>query len=231
MPDSLAKALISPAWGIQSLIADSNAKAKAILGPDGQPIDPNAPFSEQLYARKKPTQKLQFMSDTLGIQGENTIDQGTSLLGKPLDYWQKLLEPPTRTSLLEQQAPVVSSVVGQYSTGRKSLAQAPRGGGTNAVAANLPFEESGAITDLLEKQLSQNLNVLQPEAANAITGIAGVLSSLGLSELGISSQDLQALIGAKLVQSGQNTAAAGQAGQGIGAIIASLIAKGAAAGA
>lgn len=220
--------IISPAYAVNSA---ANSKAKAINVPDGLPLDPNAPFAEQLYGRRNPGQKLQFMSDTLNIAGQKDIASGTSLLNQPLDYWKKILEPPTRTGLLEQEAPVVSSVVGQYSTGRKALAQAPRGGGTNAVSANLPFEESGAITGLLQNRLSDVLNTLQPEAANAITGISGILSSLGLSELGISSQDLQALIGAKIAQAGQNTAAAGQAGQGIGAIIASLITKAAAAGA
>lgn len=229
--DTLGKFAVSPVWGIQSLVSDSNAKAKAILGPDGQPIDPNAPYADQLYARKNPNQKLQYNSDILGIQGQKDIGTGTSLLGKPTDYWNKVLEPPTRTGLLEQEAPVVSSVVGQYSTGRKALAQAPRGGGTNSISANLPFEESGAITGLLQNRLSDVLNTLQPEAANALTGIAGILSSLGLSEMGLSQQDLQALIGAKIAQSGQNTAAAGEAGKGIGAIIAALIQQGAAAGA
>jgi hypothetical protein len=149
-----------------------------------------------------------------------------SLLGQPLDYWQKQLVPPTKQRLTEEAAPAIASVVGQYSTGKKALAQQPRGGGTSAVSAELPFQEAGTITGLIEQRLSQYTDVLQPQAANAITSIAETLSALGLSELGLSSQDLIAQMTADLTKRGQNMQALGSLGQGIGTIISSLISKG-----
>jgi hypothetical protein len=125
-------------------------------------------------------------------------------LGTPLNYWQNLLQAPTKTSLTEQEGPAISSVVGQYSTGKKALANAPRGGGTTATAAELPFQEGGAITNLLQQQLQEYLNVLQPEAAQAITGIGQNLANLGLSEQQLGSQDLSALLSYNLGKRGQN---------------------------
>lgn len=212
----------SPASQVQGY--DPNAPLSSLLAGAGQ--NQNT-FGAGLYARKAPDTKLQYLSDILNQLGIQNTNIGTAMLGKPLDYWQNLLKPPTRTGLLEQEAPVVSSVIGQYSTGKKALGQQARGGGTAATAANLPFEESGQITNLLQQQLSQQLNVLQPEAAKAITGIADTLSSLGLSELGLSSQDLQTLLTGKIASSGQSAQALGQAGQGVGELISMLLMGGA----
>jgi hypothetical protein len=172
--------------------------------------------------------KLQYAADILGTEGTKTLGAGTSLLGKPLDYWQNLLKAPTRTSLLEQQAPAVSSVIGQYSTGRKAVSQQPRGGGTAATMANLPFQESGAITGLLENQLSQTLNVLQPEAAQAITQIGQTLDQLGLSEMGLNTQGLLGLISAEVAKGGQTAGLLGDLGKGVGQVISAAIMAGAA---
>lgn len=161
----------------------------------------------------------EFQANSLNTTGALTIGSGTSLLGQPLDYWQKLLQPPTKTSLTEQEGPAISSVVGQYSTGKKALASAPRGGGTSATAAELPFQEGGAITGLLQNQLSNTLNTLQPEAANAISSIASTLSNLGLGELGLSAQDLSSLLNYATQRREQNI----QTGLGIGQLLGGLI--------
>jgi hypothetical protein len=186
---------------------------------------PSAPtkYSNTTTPGTDSSSKLQYAADILGTQGTKTLGSGTSLLATPLNYWQNVLKTPTRTSLLEQQAPAVSSVVGQYSTGRKALAQQPRGGGTAAISANLPFQESGAITGLLENQLSQDINVLQPEAASAITDIGKTLDQLGLSEMGLNSQDLTALVSAGLSKSSQTAGILGGLGKGIGDIISAYI--------
>lgn len=203
--------------------------------------DPNAPLSTLLPSA--PTQyanttkpgtaapaKLGYLADIMGTESTKNLQAGTSLLEKPLDYWEKILKPPTRGELLEQTAPAVSSVIGQYATGRKALGQLPRGGGATAGLANLPFQEAGDITKLLEDQLAQRLNVLQPEAAQAITGISTLLSSLGLEEAGLSAQTLQATISAAMERGKQNAAALGGLGKAIGTIAgAMLIASGAGA--
>lgn len=184
------------------------------------------PYSNTTTPGTNPNSKLQYGADILGTQGTKTLGAGTKLLATPLNYWQNLLKAPTRTSLLEQQAPAVSSVIGQYSTGRKALSEQPRGGGTAAVAANLPFQESGQITGLLENQLSQDVNVLQPEAAQAVTQIGETLDQLGLSELGINTQSLMGLITAGLQKSGQTSGLLGSLGQGAGQIVSAAIMAG-----
>lgn len=196
----------------------SDAPLSTLL-PEAPGVQPN------IWGNTKATPQLNFQAQSLNKAGAETIGAGTSLLGKPLDYWQKLLQPPTRTSLAEQQGPAIASVVGQYSTGKKALAQQPRGGGTSATAAELPFQEAGAITGLLEQQLAQTLNVLQPEAAKAISGIAETLSSLGFAELGLGSQDVTTLLSAEITKRGQNMQALGGLGKGLGEIISTLITK------
>ena len=168
--------------------------------------------------------KLQYLADILGIQGTKTLGAGTEMLATPLDYWQNLLKTPTRTSLLERTAPAVSSVVGQYSTGKKALTQLPRGGGTSAVAAELPFQQAGEVTGLLSNELKQQLDVLQPMAAEQISAIGKFIDTLGLSELGLTSESLATLIRGDLTKRGQDLSA-------VSAIIGSLAeAAGAAAG-
>jgi hypothetical protein len=181
-------------------------------------------FGSTLAPGQSNTSRLMSEAATLGGQGSDTVASGTSLLASPLDYWQKLLKPPTRTSLAEQQGPAIASVVGQYSTGKKALANQPRGGGTSATAAELPFQESGAITGLLEQQLQQYTNVLGPEAATAIGGISQMLSSLGLGELDLSSKDLSSLVQADLTKSAQKGNMLASLGKGIGTIAAVALA-------
>lgn len=180
-------------------------------------IDPNAPLSTLLPSPAQSysgtvvpgvssKSKQQYLADILNTSGTNTIGAGTSLLGKPLDYYANLLKPPTRESLTEQQGPAISSVIGQYETGKKAVSQQPRGGGTAATLANLPFEESGAITGLLENALTNYLNVLQPQGAAGITNIAGLLANLGTTETGQGANTLQNLEANAVARSAQNKA-------------------------
>jgi len=209
----------------------------------GTGTDPNAPLSSLLPkapASYKPTvtpgvdssSKLQYQADIMGLAAPEAIGAGTSLLGTSLDYWQKLLQPPTRQSLLERQGPAVSSVVGQYSTGKQALERLPRGGGTSATLANLPFQEAGDITGLIEGELSRYQNVLQPAAAQAVTGISELLSNLGLAEMGLSSKDLSSLIAGQLQKDEQNSKKLAGLGKGLGILAAGMItaATGGAAG-
>ena len=205
-----------------NLVGGNNVNPDAPLstllpGPGAQ--NPNTPGTSS-------SSNLQFESNALGTTGTSTTGAGVNLQSQPLNYWQQLLKAPTLTSLTQQQGPAISSVIGQYSTGKKALANAPRGGGTTETAAELPFQESGAITGLLENQLQTDLTQLQPEAAQAISGIGQALSSLGLSELGISSQDLQALVSANLTQEQITAGGFSAVGKGIGSIISSLITAG-----
>ena len=148
--------------------------------------------------------KQQYLTDVLGTAGTNALQSGSKVLGPSLDYWQNLLKQPTRQSILERVGPAVSSVVSQYDVGKRQVSQQPRGGGTSATLANLPFQESGAITGLLETELRQVQDVLGPEAATQIGDIGKFIDTLGLSELGLSSESLSSLIQAQLTRRGQN---------------------------
>jgi hypothetical protein len=179
------KWLVSPAWGTQSEIAAANARGKSInLGPLGF----NAPFDTQLYARKRPKQKLQFLSDILNIQGQEKIGEGGKLLGRgistldePLSYYEGLMG--SRQEALTAAAPEISTIQGQFDTAAKAVEEfSPRGGGRVQQSAELPFAKRAAIQDVITKQ--------RPEAAKGITDIGKFLSSLGLSEEGFGLEEM-----------------------------------------
>ena len=186
---------------------------------------PEAPpdYAKTIQPGVSSSSKQQYLADILGKTGTETLESGTALLGTPLDYWQNVLKTPTRQGLLEETGPVASSIVSQYSTGKKALGQLPRGGGTSAALANLPFQEAGDITALLERQLGKKINELQPEAARAITQIGQTLSGMGLEELGLSSQDLTQLIAAQITKRGQTMELYGDLGKAVGGIISTLL--------
>ena len=227
---------------------------------DPNTVNPNAPLSTLLpqagsipgttnYAGTlqpgvSSSSKQQYLTDILGTSGTqaltsggNIMQSGINLLGKPLDYWQNLLKTPTRQSILERTGPAVSSVVSQYDVGKRQVSQQPRGGGTSATLANLPFQESGAVTGLLENELKQVQDVLQPEAAKGITGIAEdvtgfgqYLQTLGLSEASLAESGLSDLVWQSFQRQRQNFAIWQDIGKAIGGLIAPLLLGGGSSG-
>jgi hypothetical protein len=165
-------------------------------------------------------------SDVLG-KGSNLLGQGVNALNQPLSYYQGLLG--NRQEALTAAAPEISTIQGQYNTAARAVSEfSPRGGGRVAQGADLPFTKQAAIQDVITKQ--------RPMAAEGVTKIGQLLSTLGLSEqqiatmldqLGIGSQQLSAntelgLADIEIGQQAQSSAALGNIGSSIGGILAGL---------
>lgn len=139
-------------------------------------------------------------------------------LGTAQNYLQSLVGGG-KTAAMDAAAPEVNTILSQYDTAKKNLSQfAPRGGGTNSQLANLPFQESGAIT-----------NLLGSERSNA----AQLLSSLGLGEGGLGSSLLprdsgagSSLLNYGLQNQEQQGQMFGQVGTSLGTLLGTLFNQG-----
>lgn len=81
-----------------------------------------------------------------------------------------------RTAAMQAAAPQVNSILSQYDTAKKSISEfSPRGGGTNSQLANMPFQESGAITNLLAGE--------RTNASQSLANLGGTEGALASSLL------------------------------------------------
>ena len=158
-----------------------------------------------------------------GLQASGPmLRQSTNATGSVGNYLQSLLSGG-RTEAMQAAAPEVNTILSQYDTAKKSLSQfAPRGGGTNAQLANLPFQESGAITNLLAGERSQ---------------AAQNLTSLGLGEGSVASSLLprdsgagSSLLNYGLQNQAQQGAMFGQVGTSLGTLLGSIFSGGTSSG-
>ena len=103
------------------------------------------------------------------------LGQSSSDLKKVSDFLTPLLTGG-RQAALESAAPEVNTILSQYDTAKKSISEfSPRGGGTNSQLADLPFKESGDITNLLSREKSA--------AASNLASVGGTEGSLASSLL------------------------------------------------
>lgn len=140
-------------------------------------------FQQGLYGRKDPRRKEQFLGDIYSSEGLSALQRGGKLLEQPINYFSKLLSGD-RQSMLSAVAPEVNSIVGQYDTAKRAAAQfSPRGGGRIQQLENLPYQQQGQITGLLEQ--------VRPEAAQALTKISGMLQQLGIDESALGASEIR----------------------------------------
>ena len=148
-------------------------------------------------------------------EAKQTLGQAREALQGPLEFYQTLLGGD-RAALTETLAPEIGTVVSQFDTARKNIAQfAPRGGGRTAQLAESQFDVADIITRLL--------TTARREAAGGIAGIAGQLGALGTGELGISTGSVANLLNTLVARRGQNIDVQTQLGTGIGRLISQII--------
>lgn len=154
-------------------------------------------------------------------EARQVLPQARETLQDPLDFWKTILGGD-RQEMLSVLAPEVNTIVSQYDTARRSLTNlAPRGGGRSAIQAESRFEEANAIQRLLQES--------RRRAAGEVADIGGRLTTLGVSELGISTGAtgnlISSLLQAETAKRGQNIGAFTDIGVGIGEILALLFKK------
>ncbi len=155
-------------------------------------------------------------------QGAGIVDRGVSTFQQPLDYWSALLSGD-KTAMGKAVGPYAAAVGKQFeNAGRAADTTLPRGGYRSTAQAELPTQKAGLI--------SNQLLGLQPQAAQQMTGIASLLSSLGLDvgKLGLGEQGMGSQVIGQLLQSlltgrGQDVSEHGQSMSLAGQLGSSLI--------
>ncbi len=185
---------------------------KNLLTSPGNFQPQNQAFSDQLYGRKSGQEQQLFMGDILAQLGIGSLGAGSQVMQQPLNYYSGILGGD-RQSMMETVAPEVNTILGQYDTAKRAVAEnAPRGGGANTTQANAPYALSGEITNLL--------NTVRPQAAAATTDIGKFLSTLGTTETGQAGNLINQNAWTQLAKGGQQASTAGALGKAIGSILA-----------
>ena len=155
------------------------------------------------------TQRLRSLMNVGGNWAQELNTGGTSNVGSATDYWGKILSG-NRAAMMEGLAPEVKSIQGQYANVAKANTMlAPRGGGRAAVAAEAPYSMASAIQQLLQS--------VRPQAADA-------MSQIGLQQLGLSQQQLAAILQGAFTMRGQDLVERGQ-NMGLGSSLGEAISK------
>ncbi len=185
---------------------------KNLLTQPGNFQPQNQGFADQLYGRKSGQEQQLFMGDILAQLGIGSLGAGSQVMQQPLNYYSGILGGD-RQSMMETVAPEVNTILGQYDTAKRAVAEnAPRGGGANTTQANAPYALSGEITNLL--------NTVRPQAAAATTDIGKTLSALGTTETGQAGNLINQNAWTQLAKGGQQASTAGALGKAIGSILA-----------
>ncbi len=214
---SVSKLLQAPSTDKNTSIAPytggpGGVAPKNLLTSPGNFQPQNQAFSDQLYGRKSGQEQQLFMGDILSQLGIGSLGAGSQVMQQPLNYYSGLLGGD-RQGMLETVAPEVNTILGQYDTAKRAVAEnAPRGGGANTTQANAPYALSGEITNLL--------NTVRPQAAAATTDIGKFLSTLGTTETGQAGNLINQNAWTQLGKGQQQAGMAGALGKAIGSILA-----------
>jgi len=147
--------------------------------------------------------------------GMGTTASGIAATQGPMDYYSRLLSgnPAAMSQAIQPEAGAIRQQFGQLRN--QSDQFAPMGGGRSSMMASLPFQQQGAIGNLLAS--------VRPQAASQLGSLGLGIGGLGLGQQqlgsGMLSSVLQALYGGRgqdIEETGQNKNLAGVMSQGLG---------------
>jgi hypothetical protein len=168
-----------------------------------------------------PNNNQKTANNQLNANAQNASNTGMAYLGNsatnfqaPTSYYASILSG-NPSSVAGALSPEINQLGSAYQQQKQQVDQfAPMGGGRAALSAQLPYQQAGAITNMIS-QARQN-------AASGLTGIAGTEGALGQGLLGTSTTaasafDQNAYLQHMLQQ---------QTGLGVGSAIGSLLTGG-----
>lgn len=158
-------------------------------------------------------------SDTLSAAGSSDKTKGAAALDPSMAYLMKILSNDSN-AVGEASAPANATILSQYDTARRAVADLPgRGGAKGEKIAESYFSQASDMTRTLE--------TIRPDAAKQLSAMGLDLSKLGLSEEELSQSGLldiiRSLTSANTAKRGQNLQTYSDLGNGIGKIISSLL--------
>lgn len=188
----------------------------SILG-SGKPktpaaTDPNAPPTIDSLIGKQSTTANNLISggDDLAAKGEAGVDLSLNHLTKVLSG--------DRATVTNELAPEYDQILGQYDTARRNIMQTgPRGGGKGEAVAESFFKQADTTSRVTSEARSG--------AAEKIAAISGARASRGAATRTTGIAALDNILQALTAKRGQTMATYGQVGEGLGAIVASLLKK------
>ena len=146
--------------------------------------------------------------------GGGTIGAGTSDITSAGNFFQSLASGNMQ-EIMQTLQPSISSISSQYDTGRQAAEEfAPRGGGRGAALEELPFQEAGQISSLVQGA--------QQTGATGEANIGAMLSDLGLGELGTGTTVAANTVGQLQNQQQISNSAGASSGAAIGGLVALL---------
>jgi hypothetical protein len=165
---------------------------------------------------EKALEQAETQAIQLGLsEAKGTIPQATAALQDPLKFFQALLTGD-RATLMSVLGPEITSLTSQYDTASRAASEfAPRGGGRTAALQTTPYKEAADISGLIGQA--------RQTGAAGVESVAGMLSQLGLGELGVATSTAAAARGAAETEQQTKIAAQQQAGQGVGELLALLL--------
>lgn len=162
-------------------------------------------------------------------EGKKLLSGAEATLQKPEDYYSKLLSG-NRAEMMGAVAPEVQTIADQFAQNKANISKfTPQGGGQTALLSELPFQQSRATTELLEK--------VRPEAAKGLErlgaekgALSGMVTGEGLQggQLALSAvaDQMNALLG----KANQDIPLAQQQGAGMFQVLKNLMGPGGALG-
>lgn len=221
-----------PNWGGAASGAAKGAGIGSFGGPIGTGIGAGIGGLIGLFKKKKedPTKAagmpedadimklLQEHSTKMGAQAGELEGQSAEALTPVLDYFKKILGGDP-AAMMEATRPERGRVIDQYDTARRAVSQfAPRGGGATSAVAGSFLQEA--------QQLGDVTSTARREAIGQAGQLGATLQGLGLSADDMASRDLNSIISTimsnkqlDLTKRGQNFAAVGELGQGLGSLL------------
>jgi hypothetical protein len=103
-------------------------------------------------------------------EGKKLLGEAESSLQGPADYYSKLLSG-NRAEMMGAVAPEMQTIADQFGQAKSNISKfTPQGGGQTSLLSELPFQQSRAGTELLEK--------VRPEAAKGMERVSAAQGAL-----------------------------------------------------
>lgn len=114
--------------------------------------------------------------------GQQQVQAGVTNLGQVANYDLGILSG-NRGTVLQTEAPEISSMLAGYDQSRKAAAQlAPRGGGRSQFLNEQPYKEAGDVNKLIQQA--------RPQAAKDLTQVATQQATIGQQQEQLAAQDI-----------------------------------------
>lgn len=146
------------------------------------------------------------------------LPQAKESLEPAANFWRGLLSGD-RNAIMRAIAPEASTVLSQYDTARKTMAElAPRGGGRAESMAEMEWQKAGDLNRLIQRA--------RPEAARELTAIGAQQAGVGENLLSMAGGSFGQQLNYLLAKGDQSARQYGQLGYSLGRLLNVILGAG-----